>query len=147
MNTIEEQVHTLENKVRRQQRWNIALGGLVLVGCMLAATTADDVPDVIKARKFEVIGSSGAVLVEMDVITHQEKEFGGIRTLNSQAGIITKLGVQGKGDGNFTTYNSGNIPTIQLATTRGGDGYIGTLNSTGEKLVEITTASPTGSAW
>ena len=61
MSDIERQVHALRKQVRRQRGWNITLIGTVLIGGLLAATS-DDVPDVIKARKFELIGSAGTPL-------------------------------------------------------------------------------------
>ena len=52
MSTLEQDVRTLQSQVRRQRRWNIALGAVVVVGGLMAATGVRSVPDVIQAKKF-----------------------------------------------------------------------------------------------
>jgi hypothetical protein len=54
MSTLEQDVRTLQSQVRRQRRWNIALGAVVVVGGLMAATGVRSVPDVIQAKKFEM---------------------------------------------------------------------------------------------
>ena len=55
MNTTEMRVVTLEKQVRRQRRWNIALGIVLLAGGLMAAAGRDDIPDVVRAKRFEVM--------------------------------------------------------------------------------------------
>lgn len=50
MPTSEERMETLEKQVRRQRRWNIALGVVVVVGGLMAAKGIQEVPDVIQTR-------------------------------------------------------------------------------------------------
>ena len=71
MSTTEDRIESLENQlrdqqsqVRRQRRWNIALGAVVVVGGLMAATGVRSVPDVIQAKKFEVVGDRGDGQVE-----------------------------------------------------------------------------------
>ena len=54
MSTLEQDVRTLQSQVRRQRRWNIALGAVVVVGGLMAATGVRSVPDVIQGKKFEM---------------------------------------------------------------------------------------------
>ena len=45
MSSLEQEVRTLQKQVRRQRRWNIALGALVVVGGLIAATAERSVPE------------------------------------------------------------------------------------------------------
>ena len=54
MSTLEQDVRTLQSQVRRQRRWNIALGSVVVVGGLMAATGVRSVPDVIQGKNFEI---------------------------------------------------------------------------------------------
>ena len=52
--TLQDQLRVQQSQVRRQRRWNIALGAVVVVGGLMAATGVRSVPDVIQAKKFEM---------------------------------------------------------------------------------------------
>ena len=65
MTTTEERMETLEKQVRRQRRWNIALGVVVVVGGLMAARNIQEVPDVIRAKSFEVVNDEGKVRIMM----------------------------------------------------------------------------------
>ena len=71
MSTLEQDVRTLQDQsrqqsqVRRQRRWNIALGAVVVVGGLMAATGVRSVPDVIQAKKFEVVNDEGVAVVKL----------------------------------------------------------------------------------
>ena len=52
--TLQDQLRVQQSQVRRQRRWNIALGAVVVVGGLMAATGVRSVPDVIQGKKFEM---------------------------------------------------------------------------------------------
>ena len=55
----DERFVALESQVRTLKRMLFGVFGVVVVGGLLAATTLQSVPDVIQAKKFEVIGQHG----------------------------------------------------------------------------------------
>ena len=65
MSVNEDRIASLENQVRRQRRWNIALGAAVMAGGLMAATSVRTVPDVIQAKKFEVVNDEGTAVVTL----------------------------------------------------------------------------------
>ena len=55
-------IESLETQVRTLKRMLFGVFGLVVVGGLLAATTLQSVPDVIQAKKFEVVNGEGKVV-------------------------------------------------------------------------------------
>ena len=66
MAVTEDRVETLEKQVRRQRRWNLALGALLIAGGSIAATAERSIPDVVQAKKFEVVNADGRVVIRLD---------------------------------------------------------------------------------
>ena len=145
MSDIEQQVQTLQEQIRRQRRWNFTLIGVALIGGLLAATASDDVPDVIKARKFELVGSSGAPLAEMKIGTMQGEEFGTITTFNAQNGPLIRMSAATGGAGWIATLNGKGAELVEISQDKSGSGWIATRNDEGAKLVEISQNNGGGS--
>lgn len=92
MATNEERMEALERKVRRQRRWNISLGVMLVVGGLMAAEGLQEVPDVIRAKKFEVVDKDGKARLSLGL------EFGGdvgpyLALMNKQEKPVAGLGV------------------------------------------------------
>ncbi len=159
MSTLEQEVRTLQKQVRRQRRWNIALGGLVLVGGLMAATAAKSVPDVIQAKTFEVVNDAGVAVVTLrsckwdgvilkcdnkgnvTFIVVNEKGEGGmgegtVITQNGKGGMLVRLGVTTDGEGGVVTENGKGQKLVELGATSGG-GSVTTENGKGGRLVEL----------
>jgi|GEM_PF-6602602 len=118
MSTLEEEVRTLQTQVRGQRRWNIALGALgalgalVVGGGLMAATSSRSVPDVIQAKKFEVVNDEGKVLV--------------------------RLGANVDGNGLVKTQNGKGQTLVVLSSYTGQrGGYVETYTTTGTSTGEI----------
>ena len=82
--TTDTRIESLETQVRTLKRMLLGVFGLVIVGGLLAATTLQSVPDVIQAKKFEVVNDAGKVVVELESVLHQETHYGLVTTLNSK---------------------------------------------------------------
>ena len=65
MSWNEDRVRLLEKQVRRQRGCNVVLGLTVLVGVMMAARTSREIPDVIQAKKIEVVNEQGKVAISL----------------------------------------------------------------------------------
>ena len=157
--TLQDQLRIQQSQVRRQRRWNIALGVVVVVGGLMAATGVRSVPDVIQAKKFEVVNDEGKVTVVLNSVFHNEEHYGFVTTLNSRGMDLAQMGVSMSGEGAFatlngkgqrlvgitsgpgggtvTTMNANGKPLVQLSATTGGNGVVNTQNGKGQTLVEL----------
>ena len=64
--STDTRIESLETQVRTLKRVVYGACGLLLVGGLLAATSLQSVPDVIQAKKFEVVNDEGKVVVVID---------------------------------------------------------------------------------
>ena len=62
---MQNELNELRNQVRTLKRVVYGACGLMLVGGLLAATTLQSVPDVIRAKKFDVVSDEGKVVVQI----------------------------------------------------------------------------------
>ena len=73
-------IESLETQVRTLKRMLFGVFGLVVIGGLLAATSMQSVPDVIQAKKFEVVNDEGEVRGRIYVLDGLEPgEDGGAR--------------------------------------------------------------------
>ena len=144
MSTLEQDVRTLQSQVRRQRRWNIALGALVVVGGLMAATGVRSVPDVIQAKKFEVVNDEGKVLVLMDSVFSKGERYGFVTTQNGKGQKLVAIGASADG-GIVTTQNGKGQTLVAIGVTTDGEGRVTTENGKGQTLVALG-ASAVGGA-
>ena len=142
MSTTEDRIESLENQlrdqqeqvrlqqfqVRRQRRWNIALGAVVVVGGLMAATGVRSVPDVIQAKKFEVVNDEGVTVVKLETF-----QGGGVINSCDKKGSMTFLVLNetdkdGVSRGMVGTYNGKGQALVALGATTGGKGAVETQN-------------------
>ena len=72
---MQNEITELRNQVRTLKRIVYGFGCLLVAGVVVSATSLQTVPDVIQAKKFEVVNGEGKVLVELS----------GMRTSPSQS--------------------------------------------------------------
>ena len=140
MSTTEDRIESLENQVRRQRRWNIALGAVVVVGGLMAATGVRSVPDVIQAKKFEVVNDEGVAVV---TLASSPKSGDGIIFNHDERGFPTFLvGNQMDKDGvshaTLMTANGKGQALVELGSYSGSrGGYVETFTTNGTSTGEI----------
>ena len=141
MTTTEDRVHALETQVRRQRRWNIALGVVLVGGGLMAATGMQEVPDVIRAKKFEVINDTGHSVVHLN--SDPDDGHGGLVITDSREKPIAAITARGGNlAGEVNGYallksNNGLASTMRLIGTRK-QGMILIHNDQGKPLVAIS---------
>ena len=64
--STDTRIESLETQVRTLKRMLFGVFGLVVVGGLLAATTLQGVPDVVKAKKFIVVDAKGDAATVLD---------------------------------------------------------------------------------
>ena len=156
MSTTEDRIESLENQlrvqqsqVRRQRRWNIALGAVVVVGGLMAATGVRSVPHLVQAKKFEVVDHNGKVLVEIGQKRMSKPRFGEgeegkvygnwgyVETKSSKNQVLVELGRTIHGHGTVTTVGDTGYRVVRLGATEDGEGMVTTGNGSGHLLVEL----------
>jgi hypothetical protein len=107
--TTEQRVERLE-RTNRRYRWGIVI---VIFAAMIvgAAGAGDDVPDVIRARKFEVVNEEGTTLVALS----GDEDGGTVTTSSAKGTTLVKLGADVDGNG-FVTTSSSELDSSQPAS-------------------------------
>jgi hypothetical protein len=164
MSTTEDRIESLENQlrvqqsqVRRQRRWNIALGAVVVVGGLMAATGVRSVPDVIQAKKFEVVNDDGKVIASLyanmgggmlsvsnkdgEVVSglgSDEVNGGGVLGINNKDGKIV-AGIHADENGGVArVLNNKFAGVVVISANADGDGVMMTSGSKGK----VTSRTP-----
>ena len=163
--TLEQRMDRLE----RERRWLKAGGGLAMaallaVACIGAAQT-EQIPEVVKARSFHVIGKNGAVLVEANgyqwsggpevgfvsiftadgqnvvEITATKMGLGVLTTSNAQGEKLVHLSAdKGTQNGSVNIYSKKGMRTVTLGASHIGAGGLTTFNAKGQSLVSVASS-------
>lgn len=161
MKTVEERLKFLEARLRRYQGLTIIIGVVLVALVTISATPT--IPDVIKARKFEVVNPQGVT-----VATLKSWELGGWLDIRNNEGNITTninqsddgigaIGIYSKGENDLITIGSGNLAgiiqvyskegknLIFIGSDEGGDGLIRVKSREGKGRIFLgTNKSETG---
>ena len=86
--STDTRIESLEHQVRTLKRMLFGVFGLVVVGGLLAATTLQSVPDVLRAKKFEVVND------EVKVVASFYANMGGgmLSVSNKDGEVVSGLG-------------------------------------------------------
>jgi antitoxin component YwqK of YwqJK toxin-antitoxin module len=140
---MQNEITELRNQVRTLKRIVYGFGCLLVAGIVVGATSLQTVPDVIQAKKFEVVNDEGRVFVLISGSTTQpnsiksHQEGGIISTYNSQGETLILMGMNNHGSGAIQTKNKKGHTLVSLATTADGKGMVLTENGKGGTLVTL----------
>ena len=144
-------IESLEAQVRTLRRMLFGVFGLVVLGGLLAATTLQTVPDVIRAKKFEVVNedeqpivllaaNQAGGLVEIRngngkglVRLTSHPEGGTISIHDSRARTLILMGGNERGSGALQTRTNKGGTLVSVGTNPAGAGVVFTENGNGEK--------------
>lgn len=135
--TIEQRMDKLERQ-NRHLKWG--LGGLVVLGVagllMGAGAAADkeDVPNIIRTHRIEVVGADGKPGVIIGLTSNNTGTFS---TLNEAGTKVVTLGVTKGGEGTVTTHNKKGNDLVKVGATTSGEGVITTHDAGGQRLLEL----------
>ena len=110
---MQNEITELRNQVRTLKRIVYGFGCLLIAGVVVSATSVQTVPDVIQAKKFEVLSDDGkAVVVLSSHLLDREMNaedsiyYGSVSALNSNGGTLVTLGSNNcNGTGQVATFN------------------------------------------
>ena len=138
----EERINGLETQVRTLKRIVYGFGCLLVAGIVVSATSVQTVPDVIQAKKFEVVNDEGKVIVELSNLKGGGVDNGKLVTRTSEGQTLVKLSA-GSGGGTVRTENGEGQTLVRLSSSPDGEGTITTENGKGQTLVTLS-SSPDG---
>lgn len=147
---IDDRIKSLEDQIRALKRMLLGVLALAVAAGLLAATTLQVVPDVIKAKKFEVVNGEGQAVVELgsnkaggvvsighceghrlvELMAHLEG--GTVSILNRQGKTLVLIGVNEHGSGALQTRNNKGQTLVSLRTSLTGAGVVSTENGEGQ---------------
>ena len=112
---MQNEITELRNQVRALKRIVYGFGCLLVAGVVVSATSLQTVPDVIQAKKFEVVTEDGNAVVVLNShvleveapLNNTLLQFGSITTLNSEGRTLVTLGANPCfGTGQLLTMNA-----------------------------------------
>ena len=135
--STDTRIESLESQVRTLKRMLFGVFGLVVVGGLLAATSLQSVPDVIQAKKFQVVTDEGKVIVGLG--------YGGggglLRIFNQYGKQFAVLGLRGEGEGGLGISNKDGVEVAALLAYED-LGMLGIYNKDGEPVAGIDDLTP-----
>ena len=133
---IEQRLAKLERTSRYWRFTAVALGlTLVAITAMGLADDAEQVPDVIRARRFEVVNEQGTPQV---ILSQHEQLGGAIGTYNPQGERVVLISLNATGVGGvINTFDGKGGELVSIGTTEDGAGAVSTFDGKGWELVRI----------
>ena len=139
--TAANRIAALESQVRTLKRAVYLFCGLFAAGLLVAATNLQSVPDVIRAKKFEVVNGEGKSIVVMEGLMREGVHYGFVTTLDSKGGTLVELNATTGGEGSVVTRNGKGQRLVMLGATTDGEGAVVTENGKGGTLVRLGTTT------
>jgi len=136
-------VEALESQIRTLRRVVYSMCGLFVAGILVLVMVISNrgIPDVIKAKNFEVVTSEGKSLVQMGSSYFDGTETGAIHTFNEDGQNLVILDATTDGRGVISTFNEDGQSLVALGVTTNGKGFVGTFNGKGQEIVRLGTST------
>ena len=135
MNNLELRIIQLEKQARFYRILFLAM--MLIAGAFLfmSFNQKKTVPDVLEARKIQVVDHKGSVVVELT-----SSDFTGngeINTYTPQNKRLISLFTSDGGSGAINTFDKDQVPVFKLTQTTGGGGYMALMNAKAREIVEF----------
>jgi len=145
---MQNELNELRNQVRTLKRMLFGVIGLVVVGGLLAATRLETVPDVIRAKKFEVINAEGTIGGEIStdsegVLSFRSGGLGSIFKVYNRAEKAIVSIVPNANGGVLIFHNKDGKAVAAIGADANG-GLIGVKNNDGQAVAVIGSKSTGG---
>ena len=128
---MQTELNELRSQVRTLKRMLFGVFGLVVVGGLLAATSMQGVPDVVKAKKFQIVNDDGKPVVVLGADEHA----GIVGVAKHDGKTVVAIGADSEGGG-FGVRNNDGMTVVAVAATKDNSGFI-LSNNDGKPVVVI----------
>src|SRR5258705_4581394 len=133
MNTIEMRLQKLE-ATNRRYKTILVLMIASFATLFMAFKSPKTVPDVIQAKRFEVVDNSGNVLVTLT----QDDDKGLIKTYNSSGKKLVNITYTTNNEGYLGLEDGHGQETMRLSSSNeGGGGYLSVYNPAGQRTLTV----------
>ncbi len=129
---MQNEITELRNQVRTLKRIVYGFGCLLVAGIVVGATSLQTVPDVIQAKRFEVVNDEGKVVVKMGA----SNDGGGLGIFNNDGKIVVGTNAY-KNGGLLYVLNKDGGKVAGLRANKDGSGDVLTLNNKGEVTSQL----------
>ena len=129
---MQNEINELRNQIRTLKRVLYTLCGAGVLGGLLAATNPNSVPDVIQAKKFEVVNDEGKVVASL----FADADGGRLSVLNKDQKIVAGIYATAVG-GLLGVYNKDGKPVAGLSATTEQGGLLSILNKDGKPVAAV----------
>ena len=127
----------MEERIKRQERLTQLLVLLLILfgagGILGVAITSYFPTAVLKAKRIQLVGDAGEVLVAMTVAANGN---GTITTHNSQGDVLVALGSDPSGNGVVSVYDAGGELMVRVGSDLNGEAEVKIFNRAGERIQE-----------
>jgi hypothetical protein len=130
-NTMQNEITELRNQVRTLKRIVYGFGCLLVAGVVVSATSVQSVPDVIQAKKFEVVNDEGKSVARLSA-----NEDGGYLSVCNKDGQVVALHGADENGGYSSICNKDGIPVAGLAVKEYGS-LLSIANKDGKMVVGL----------
>ena len=133
MNQIEQRISRLEKSLR-MYRLFFGTSIIVLIAVLLMSSgKKNDVPDLVKAKAFQVVDDNGKVLL----LLNKEKGNGQMATYSSSGERLVRLFTSDGGAGAINTFDANGTLNFKVTRTSEGGGYMALYNSVEKEIMEV----------
>ena len=130
--TVEDRLDRLERQNKLLKAGLVSLLAVVMVAGLFAFTQPEQIPDVVQARAFHVVGKDGTVLVKLeDTLGFGAGIAGTLRTFDSEGRELVSLGATVEGEGMVTTMNGKGQELVSLGVLKDGSGGVAAFDPSG----------------
>ena len=156
MNANAARIVALESQLRTLKRLFYGTACLLLAGVAVAATNMQGIPDVIQAKKFEVVNKNGKPVAQLgadedggiarvfgnnreEVVVLSASKSGGVLNIKSKAGSQMASITSSPEGAILSTHNGQGKVLVLMGGNDRGSGAIQTRNNKGNTLVSLGT--------
>lgn len=127
--TTEERLRRLERQNQRMKKGFIVLTLALASAVTMGQVIRPSVPNIIQARKFEVVNNRGKTMLELG----STRLFGYMFVSNREGKVVATISTNHSGDGMIRTLDKDGRPLIVLSSKKNGESFIATFKR-GEEI-------------
>jgi len=163
MNHIEQRVIKLEKSLRAYRIFFSSAVIVLVAAVLISSGKKDDVPDLVKAKAFQVVDDMGNVVLLMNKekgsghlstysssgqrlvrLFTSEGDAGAINTFDAQGNLNFKITQTTTGGGYLAMYNKDLKEAVEIGVLKTGDGYAQVNDNLGGRIAKITATTEGG---
>jgi len=133
MNQIEQRISKLEKSLRMYRLFFGTSVILLIAVVLMSSGKKNDVPDLVKAKAFQVVDDNGKVLL----LLNKEKGNGQMATYSSSGERLVRLFTSDGGAGAINTFDANGTLNFKVTRTTEGGGYMALYNSVEKEIMEV----------